>query len=76
MIGKNKSDKNGYVELNSLESVKELICDILSELRDGELAENAGKINGLLITWLKAHQMAVLEDMEARIRRLEGGDEQ
>jgi hypothetical protein len=72
---KNNKTKNN-VNLESLNDVQELINDILTEIKDGKrMSENSGKIVQLLQCWLRCYEMSELEDLEWRIRILEGNEE-
>lgn len=65
--------KYANLRLDKVEDVKQLIGEVLNEIREeGKMIENAGRICNLLQVWLKAHESAKLEEIEARLSRLEG----
>jgi hypothetical protein len=71
------SKKTTYLKLDTLEDVKTLICDILTELKDNEkLSEHSGKVVQLLQVWLKTYELGEIESLKARISRLEGNEEE
>jgi hypothetical protein len=48
------NNKIYYLKLNTLEGVKSLVCDVLTECKDsGNMAENSGRICNLLQVWLR-----------------------
>ena len=65
------NDKIKYLKLDTLDEVKGLVCDVLSECDSGNMLANSSKIVQLLQVWLKAHQMSQLQDLEQRIEKLE-----
>jgi hypothetical protein len=72
MDNKTTKSKEDYVKLDTPEDARDLICDVLTEIRDGSnLAENAGKICNLLQVWTKLYAIERLPDHEERISRLE-----
>jgi hypothetical protein len=73
MVGNSTKSKNYYVKLDTPEDARDLICDVLTEIRDGSnMAESAGKICNLLQVWLKCWQIEEIGNLEERISRLEG----
>jgi hypothetical protein len=75
-MGDNEANnKIKYLKLDTLEDVKALVCDVLTECRDtGSMVGHASKITQLLQVWLKAHQMSQLQDLEKRVEALEEGN--
>lgn len=72
MNNETTDNRINYLKLDTLEDVKTLVCDVLTECRDtGSMVEHAAKITQLLQVWLKAHQMGQLQDLEKRVQALE-----
>ena len=64
--------KINCLKIETPEDARDLICDVLSELKDGEtMAEHAGKICNLLQVWLKCYQIEQICDIEKRLDALE-----
>ena len=64
--------KINCLKLETPEDARDLICDVLSEIKDGEtMAEHAGKICNLLQVWLKCYQIEQISDIEKRLDALE-----
>lgn len=64
--------KINCLKLETPEDARDLICDVLSEIKDGEtMAEHAGKICNLLQVWLKCYQIEQICDIEKRLDALE-----
>jgi hypothetical protein len=65
-----------YLKLDTIDDVKSLVCDILSECNEpGMLKENSGRMVALLHVWLKACSLGVeyeeIRDIKARLKVLE-----
>lgn len=61
-----------YINLETPKDARVLICDVLSEIRDGEMmAEHSGKICNLLQIWLKCYQIEQMSEIERRLTALE-----
>jgi hypothetical protein len=66
------NNKIQYLNLETPKDARNLICDVLTEIRDGEtMAENAGKICNLLQVWLKCYQIEQISEIEKRLEALE-----
>jgi hypothetical protein len=64
--------KIDYLRLETPEDARDLICDVLSEIRDCDtMAEHAGKICNLLQVWLKCYQIEQISEIERRLVVLE-----
>lgn len=78
MVDNEANNKVKYLKLDTLEDIKSLVCDILSECKDsGNMVENSGRICNLLQVWIKCYSLSIeiekVKDLEARIEALEGG---
>jgi hypothetical protein len=68
----NKKPKNRGVSIKTPEDVRRITARIISDVfRDEAQIEHAGKVNNLLVTWLKAWEMAKMDDIEKRLEALE-----
>lgn len=68
----NKKPKSRGVTLKTPEDVRRISCRIISDVfRDEAQIEHAGKVNNLLVTWLKAWELSKISDIEARLQSLE-----
>jgi hypothetical protein len=66
------SRKYACLKLETLDDVKAIITEVLSEIRSqGMAVEMSGRICNLLQVWLKSHEMSKLEDIERRLDALE-----
>jgi len=67
------SKKASNLILDTLNDVKNLIEDVLSEARDGnDMFESASKLASLLNVWLRAEQLELnSEDLEKRVAAIE-----
>jgi hypothetical protein len=64
--------KYACLRLETLDDVKAIITEVLSEIRgQGMAVEMSGRICNLLQVWLKSHEMSKLEAIERRIDALE-----
>ena len=64
--------KYACLKLETLDDVKAIITEVLTEIRSqGVAVEMSGRICNLLQVWLKSHEMAKLEDIERRLDALE-----
>jgi hypothetical protein len=64
--------KYACLKLETLDDVKAIITEVLSEIRSqGMAVEMSGRICNLLQVWLKSHEMSKLELMEKRLDALE-----
>ncbi|MGD0953105.1 MAG: hypothetical protein ABR985_12060 [Methanotrichaceae archaeon] len=69
---KNKNPKTRGVSIKSPEDVRRIACRIISDVfREKAQIEQAGKVNNLLTTWLKAFELEKVSDFEARLKALE-----
>ena len=69
---KNKNTKRRGVSLKTPADVRRISQRIIADVfRDEAQIEHAGKINNLLITWLKAWELDKISDIEMRIEQLE-----
>lgn len=72
MVGDSKKVKFDHLNLETPADARDLICDVLTEIRDGNtMAEHAGKICNLLQVWLKCWQIEQISDIERRLAALE-----
>jgi hypothetical protein len=68
----NKKPKSRGVSLKTPEDVRRISCRIISDVfRDEAQIEHAGKVNNLLVTWLKAWELSKISDIEKRLEELE-----
>lgn len=68
----NKSQKSRGVSLKTPADVRRISQRIISDVfRDEAQIEHAGKVNNLLVTWLKAWELDNLRDIERRLEALE-----
>jgi hypothetical protein len=71
-MSENKKHKSRGVALKTPEDVRRISQRIISDVfRDEAQIEHAGKVNNLLITWLKAWELDKLSDIEKRLLALE-----
>jgi hypothetical protein len=69
---KNKNPKRRGVSLKNPSDVRRISQRIISDVfRDETQIEHAGKVNNLLITWLKAFELEKIGDLEKRVTALE-----
>jgi hypothetical protein len=72
MYDKSTNNKIKYLNLETPKDARDLICDVLTEIRDAEtMAEHAGKICNLLQVWLKCYQIERISEIEKRLEALE-----
>ena len=75
-MSENKIPKTRGVSIKSPEDVRRIACRIISDVfREQAQIEQAGKVNNLLTTWLKAFELEKVSDFEARLRALEAARE-
>ena len=68
----NKSPKRRGISLKDPSDVRRISQRIISDVfRDKTQIEHAGKVNNLLITWLKAFELEKMSDLEKRVEVLE-----
>jgi len=71
-MSENKIPRARGVSLKTPEDVRRIACRIISDVfREKAQIEHAGKINNLLITWLKGYELEKVSDFEARLKALE-----
>ncbi len=74
----NKNKKTRGVSINKPSDVRRIARRVISDIFvEGSQITNAGKVNQLLITWLKGWELEKLADIERRLSALEeagGGD--
>jgi hypothetical protein len=64
--------KYACLKLETLDDVKAIITEVLTEIRSqGVAVEMSGRICNLLQVWLKSHEMSKLEAIERRLDALE-----
>lgn len=69
---KNNNSKTRGVSLKTPADVRRITQRVLSDIfREQSQIENAGKLNQLLLTWLKAWELEKLSDVEKRLSTLE-----
>lgn len=68
----NKKPKTRGVTLKTPADVRRIATKVISDIfRDKSQIEHAGKVNNLLVTWLKAWELEKLSDVEKRLVALE-----
>ena len=68
----NKKKKTRGVSINKPSDVRRIARRVISDIFvEGSQITNAGKVNQLLITWLKGWELEKLEDIERRLSALE-----
>ncbi len=71
-MNENKNPMTRGVSIKSPDDVRRISCRIISDVfRDQAQIEHAGKVNNLLVTWLKAWELSKVSDFEARLKVLE-----
>ncbi|MFZ2472767.1 MAG: hypothetical protein WAW52_12620 [Methanothrix sp.] len=71
-MSENNNPKSRGVSLKTPADVRRISQRIISDVfRDGAQIEHAGKVNNLLVTWLKAWELDKLGDIEKRLATLE-----
>lgn len=76
-MSENKNPKSRGVSLKTPADVRRVSQRIISDVfRDEAQIEHAGKVNNLLVTWLKAWELDKLGDIEKRLGALEAAKEQ
>jgi len=71
-MSENKNPKTRGVSIKSPADVRRIACRIISDVfRDQTQVEYAGKINQLLLTWLKGWELEKVSDFEKRLQALE-----
>ena len=68
----NKNTRTRGVTIRSPSDVRRIARRVISDIFvEGSQITNAGKVNQLLITWLKGWELEKLEDIERRLSALE-----
>jgi hypothetical protein len=68
----NKKHRSRGVSLKNPADVRRIACRIISDVfRDESQIEHAGKVNNLLVTWLKSWELDTLDDIKKRLEALE-----
>ena len=68
----NKKKKTRGVSINKPSDVRRIARRVISDIFvEGSQITNAGKVNQLLITWLKGWELEKLADIERRLSALE-----
>ena len=71
-MSENKNSKTRGVSINKPSDVRRIARRVISDIFvEGSQITNAGKVNQLLITWLKGWELEKLEDIERRLSALE-----
>ena len=71
-MSENKNPTTRGVSLKNPADVRRIACRIISDVfRDKGQIEHAGKVNNLLITWLKAFELEKISDLESRLSAVE-----
>jgi hypothetical protein len=71
-MSENKNQKHRGVSLKTPADVRRIAQRIISDVfREEAQIEHAGKVNNLLVTWLKAWELSQLADIERRLSVLE-----
>lgn len=72
----NNNPKSRGVSLKTPADVRRISQRIISDVfRDDAQIEHAGKVNNLLVTWLKAWELDKLGDIEKRLAALEAKEQ-
>ena len=72
----NKNPKTRGVSIKTPEDVRRIACRIISDVfKDSLQIDHAGKVNNLLVTWLKAWELQQVSDFEKRLSSLEAARE-
>jgi hypothetical protein len=72
-LTENKNLKSRGVSLKTPADVRRIAQRIISDIfRDESQIEHSGKINNLLVTWLKAWELDKISEIEKRVAALEG----
>ena len=75
-MSENKNPKSRGVSLKTPADVRRISQRIISDVfRDEAQIEHAGKVNNLLVTWLKAWELSKVSEIEARLTVLEQAKE-
>jgi hypothetical protein len=76
-MNKNKIPKTRGVSIKTPEDVRRIATRIISDVfRDNLQIDHAGKVNNLLVTWLKAWELQKFSDFEVRLAALEMAGEE
>jgi hypothetical protein len=71
-MNKNKIPTTRGVSIKSPDDVRRIATRIISDVfRDNSQIDHAGKVNNLLVTWLKAWELEKVSDFETRLKALE-----
>lgn len=75
-MGENKNQKTRGVTIKSPADVRRIARRVISDIfTDGSQIEHAGKINGLLTTWLKGWEVQRVDDdikeLQAAVKELQ-----
>lgn len=66
------SVKGRGIRLNSPQDVRRICRRVINDIfTEGSQIEHAGRLNNLLVTWLKAWELEKLSDVEKRLVTLE-----
>jgi len=72
----NINPKTRGVSIKTPEDVRRIATRIISDVfRDNLQIDHAGKVNNLLVTWLKAWELQKVSDFEVRLAALEKAKE-
>jgi len=75
-MSEHNNPKSRGVSLKTPADVRRISQRIISDVfRDESQIEHAGKVNNLLVTWLKAWELDKLGDIEKRLAALEEAKE-
>jgi len=71
-MGENNKPKTRGMSLKSPSDVRKMARRVISDIfAEGSQIENAGKVNQLLMTWLRAFEMESIAGFEERLKKLE-----
>jgi hypothetical protein len=71
-MSKNKIPETRGVSIKTPEDVRRIATRIISDVfRHNLQIDHAGKVNNLLVTWLKAWELQKVSDFEVRLAALE-----
>jgi hypothetical protein len=75
-MNKNKIPTTRGVSIKTPDDVRRIATRIISDVfRDNLQIDHAGKVNNLLVTWLKAWELQKVSDIDARLKVLEQAKE-
>jgi len=71
-MAENKKPKTRGISIKSPQDVQKICRRVIDDILDrGSQADDAQKINSLLLTWLKSWELLKVSDLEKRVVALE-----